>query len=182
MSLTGFHRTQGYILTVPMYLSAKFISCSDPPLLEQRVFFFFFFPPPRQGRPFPVVSETCESWKTVLLLKTEVRKTLSALFFFVSFIASSLVWFSSSPMFSLLCFTNAHLVPHYTGLSSRISSPIPAYLNCVSVFLLSHPPSLPHFLSDTQLWHKGVWMSSATQIKYKRNSNLKYVETVSSDK
>lgn len=104
MSLTSFHITQGYILTVPMNLSAQLVyflvRCYSIGAVFVVVclfvlFFFLFFPP----RLFlwsqrPVNPENQSYW-------TEVRKALTTCFFFASFIASSLVQFSSSPMFSL---------------------------------------------------------------------------------
>lgn len=172
MSLTSFHITQGYILTVPMNLSAQLVyflvrwsSIGAVFVVVVCLFFFFSFFSPQT---FSVVSETCESWKPVLLDWGE--EGLDYMFFFLRPSLQVPLYSSvAAPCFPYPLFYWCPPCPSLHGsqlqLGIRFPSPILACFNSVSVFLLTHLPPHAHFLSDTQLWHKNVWMNSAIQVK-----------------
>lgn len=189
MSLTSFHITQGYILTVPMNLSAQLVyflvRCYSIGAVFVVVclfvlFFFLFFPP-----------DFFCGLRDLWILKTSLTglrwgRPWLHVFFLRPSLQAPLYSSVADPCFPYPLFYWCPPCPSLHGsqlqLGIRFSSPILACFNSVSVFLLTHLPPHAHFLSDTQLWHKNVWMNSAIQVKYKKNRKLKYVETVSSDK
>lgn len=124
-------------------------------------FFFFFFPPPRQGRPFPVVSETCESWKPVLLLKTEVRKTECIVLFCVLHCKLPCVVQQQPHVFPTL-FYQCPSCPSLHGTQLQDFQPH----SCIFKLCFCVPPVSPSTSSSLLEWHTAVAQRCVNEFSY----------------